>query len=315
MMTSTTVLSDRSPDGVPRFAIGCMRLSTDASATTNERSACCTPRSMRASRSSTRPTRTAWTPRDTGHNERLIARALATWAGDRSAFASRPKAVSPGPRAVGADGRARDLTAACEASRRALGVDAFTSISCTRLIRACRSRRACARCTRLQRRGLIESIGLCNVTVGQIEEARRITEIDAVQVELSLWKDDNVLNGVVDYCTRTAFRCSPTARSGAVQRAVGSPPIRCSPRLAAEHGATPSEIALAWLMDLSARHRPLAGATRVETARRSRAPRRSSSTMTIGRGSTSDSQPAERSRRRRGAPVPAAALPATEKSC
>jgi pyridoxine 4-dehydrogenase len=50
----------------------------------------------------------------------------------------------------------------------------------------------------LRRRNLIAAVGLCNVTVGQIEEARRITSIDAVQVELSLWRDASVLSGVVD---------------------------------------------------------------------------------------------------------------------
>src|SRR4029434_10629467 len=48
--------------------------------------------------------------------------------------------------------------------------------------------------------GLVERIGLCNVNVGQIEEARRIAAIAAVQVELSPWHDTNVLNGVVQYC-------------------------------------------------------------------------------------------------------------------
>jgi len=45
----------------------------------------------------------------------------------------------------------------------------------------------------LQRDGLVDQIGLCNVTVGQIEEARSLAEIASVQVELSLWNDANVL--------------------------------------------------------------------------------------------------------------------------
>ena len=49
----------------------------------------------------------------------------------------------------------------------------------------------------LKDEGLIERVGLCNVNVGQIEEARRITEISAVQVEVSVWHDENLLNGVV----------------------------------------------------------------------------------------------------------------------
>ena len=52
----------------------------------------------------------------------------------------------------------------------------------------------------LKDEGLVERVGLCNVNVGQIEEARRIAEISAVQVELSVWHDENLLNGVVHYC-------------------------------------------------------------------------------------------------------------------
>ena len=59
-----------------------------------------------------------------GHNERLIARALATWAGDRSrvTVATKGGIVRPEGRWQ-PDGRGRHLIAACEASRRALGVD------------------------------------------------------------------------------------------------------------------------------------------------------------------------------------------------
>ena len=52
----------------------------------------------------------------------------------------------------------------------------------------------------LRNEGLIERVGLCNVNVGQIEEARRITDISAVQIELSLWHDTSLLNGVVQHC-------------------------------------------------------------------------------------------------------------------
>ena len=66
----------------------------------------------------------------------------------------------------------------------------------------------------LQRDGLIEQIGLCNVTVGQIEEARRIADIAVVQVELSVWHDDSLLSGVAEYCVANRHpSSSPTGRS------------------------------------------------------------------------------------------------------
>jgi aryl-alcohol dehydrogenase-like predicted oxidoreductase len=58
-----------------------------------------------------------------GHNERLIAQALATWSGDRSRVVIATKGGLTRPHAQWVpDGRARHLRSACEASLRALGV-------------------------------------------------------------------------------------------------------------------------------------------------------------------------------------------------
>jgi aryl-alcohol dehydrogenase-like predicted oxidoreductase len=62
--------------------------------------------------------------RDTGHNERLIAQALAGWRGDRSTIRVGTKGGLRRPGGAWmADGRAKHLRAACEASLRALGVE------------------------------------------------------------------------------------------------------------------------------------------------------------------------------------------------
>jgi len=208
-----------------------------------------------------------WDDSERGHNERLIARALATWSGDRSRvrIATKGGLTRPNGRWE-ANGRASYLTAACDHSRRALDVNRIDLYQLhapdprTPLATSVRALAA------LKRDGLIESIGLCNVTVGQIEEARRIAEIDAIQVELSLWRDDHFLSGVVDYCIAHRLRLL-------AYRPVGGPSHRARTnadptlvRIAARHGATPHEIALAWLMDLADVITPLPGATRVETA-------------------------------------------------
>ena len=61
---------------------------------------------------------------DVGHNERLIARALSTWSGDRSRIVVATKGGLTRPHGEWVpDGRARHLRAACEASLRALGME------------------------------------------------------------------------------------------------------------------------------------------------------------------------------------------------
>jgi aryl-alcohol dehydrogenase-like predicted oxidoreductase/histidinol phosphatase-like enzyme len=202
-----------------------------------------------------------------GHNERLIARAIATWNGDRSTLrvATKGGMVRPAGRWEH-DGRARHLVEACHASRRALGLDRLhlyqlhapdPRVPLATSVRALAS---------LKRDGLVEVIGLCNVTVGQIQEARRIVEIDSVQVELSVWHEHNVLGGVVPYCLQEGIRLlayRPLGGAGRRQRTAGDPTLM---DIARRHGASPAEIALAWMMDLSDLIVPLPGATRVETA-------------------------------------------------
>jgi len=204
---------------------------------------------------------------EVGHNERLIARALASSTVDRSRVlvATKGGLTRPQGRWV-PDGRARHLAAACEASLSALGV---RRIALYQLhvpdprVPLATSVRALAG---LQRGGLIEQIGLCNVTVGQIEEARTIADVASVQVELNPWNDGHVLSGVVRYCIDHGIRLlahRPLGGSDRARRLRNDPVLN---DLAARHGVTPAEIALAWLADLSDAVVPLPGPTRVETA-------------------------------------------------
>jgi len=205
---------------------------------------------------------------ETGHNERLIARALRSWNGDRSRIivATKGGLTRPGGAWV-ANGRARHLRAACEASLRALGVERIALYQ----LHAPDPRTPLATSLRalasLKDEGLVEQIGLCNVTVGRIEEARRISEISTVQVELSVWHDENVLNGVVEYCGTHGIQLiayRPLGGARRVKRTLSDPVLT---EIAARHGTTAAEIALAWLADLSETIVTIPGPTRVETLR------------------------------------------------
>jgi aryl-alcohol dehydrogenase-like predicted oxidoreductase/predicted kinase len=235
-----------------------------------------------------------------GHNERLLARALATWSGDRSRVrvATKGGLTRPGGRWV-PDGRARHLREACEHSLAALGVERLDLYQ----LHAPDPRTPLATSVRalgqLKRDGLVGATGLCNVTVGQIEEARRIAEIDAVQVELSVWHDHNFLSGVVDYCLANrlpllAYR--PLGGPSRRRKTAVDPTLLA---IAARHDATPFEVALAYLMDLSDLIVPLPGATRVETVH---------SVVRAGRIALSDADRAELDRR---FPYGAACRPST----
>jgi aryl-alcohol dehydrogenase-like predicted oxidoreductase/predicted kinase/histidinol phosphatase-like enzyme len=206
--------------------------------------------------------------RERGHNERLIAQALASWRGDGRDIVVATKGGMTRPDGRWEpDGRAKSLAAHCEASCRALGVDRLDLYQ----LHAPDSRTSLATSVRalaaLKRDGLIGAVGLCNVTVGQLEEARRIVEIDSVQVELSVWHDEHFLSGIADYCVEhrvplIAYR--PVGGPARRARTRSDPTLR---RIADEHAAMPSEIAIAWLLHLSDVIVPIPGATTVDTVR------------------------------------------------
>jgi aryl-alcohol dehydrogenase-like predicted oxidoreductase/predicted kinase/histidinol phosphatase-like enzyme len=206
--------------------------------------------------------------RDVGHNERLVARAVATWTGDRSRvqIATKGGLTRPGGRWE-ADGRARHLTEACEASRRALGVERISLYQ----LHAPDPRVALATSVRalaaLQRDGLVERIGLSNVTLGQLREAQRIAPIASVQVELSPWHDEILRNGVAEHCAAEGIRLLAHRPLGGVsgRRRLEQDPVLAG--IAARHGTTAAVVVLAWLRSLAGVIVPLPGPTSVESAR------------------------------------------------
>jgi aryl-alcohol dehydrogenase-like predicted oxidoreductase len=108
-----------------------------------------------------------------------------------------------------------------------------------------------------QRAGKIRHIGLSEVSVGQIERARRFFDVAAVQNRYNLVNRE--WDAVVEYCTREGIVFLPWAplqqgdmRSGVkalVKRLTGRAPRQPAlARIAARHRATRAQIALAWLL-------------------------------------------------------------------
>ena len=249
------------------LAIGCMRLSTEPDRD-DERSIAVLHAALDAGVTLLDTADSyCWTDDDIGHNERLIARALTSWSGDRSRITVATKGGVTRPEGRWeVDGRAKHLIGACERSCRALGVDRIDLYQLHAPDPATPFATSVRALAKLKRDGLIASIGLSNVTVGQIEEARRIVEIDAIQVELSIWHDAALLSGVAEYCVANRLQLlayRPLGGRKARARTAADPLLN---EIAARHGATPFEIALAWLRDLASVIVPLPGITRVETA-------------------------------------------------
>jgi len=204
---------------------------------------------------------------DVGHNERLIARALTTWPGDRSSVTVATKGGVRRPKGAWVnDGRAKHLRDACDASRRALGVDTIDLYQLHAPDPRTPFETSVRALAGLQRDGKVRAIGLCNVTVGQIESARAITEVASVQVSLSVLDDEHLRNGVAEYCRDHGIRLVAYRPLGGDRATrLARDPVLAA--VAAKHDATAHEVALAWLMSFDADVVPIPGATQLATAR------------------------------------------------
>jgi pyridoxine 4-dehydrogenase len=94
----------------------------------------------------------------------------------------------------------------------------------------------------LQQRGLVRHIGLSNVTAAQIAEAQRIARIVCVQNHYNLVHRED--DGLIDELARQAIAYVPFFPLG------GFTPIQSSAlsNIAQQLGATPMQVALAWLL-------------------------------------------------------------------
>jgi pyridoxine 4-dehydrogenase len=100
----------------------------------------------------------------------------------------------------------------------------------------------------LRDEGKLELIGLSNVSRAQVEEALELVDVAGVQNAYSLF--DRGSDDVLELCRERAMAFVPffplgSAFTGGPARLAADPAVA---RVAARHGATPSQVALAWLL-------------------------------------------------------------------
>jgi aryl-alcohol dehydrogenase-like predicted oxidoreductase/predicted kinase len=207
------------------------------------------------------------TARSYGDNERLLVRALRRSGGD-----ARARIVTKGgmTRVGGGwvpDGRAKALRADCEASLAALDglpIDLY-------LIHAPDPRtpwRTSLRALeRLVADGLVRHVGVSNVNRRLLDEALELAPIAAVQVALSPFDVGALRGGVVARCAEAGVAVIAHSPLGGPRRAPRLARNHALAEVAKAYGATPAEVALAWLLALSPNVVAIPGARRPETAR------------------------------------------------
>ncbi|HTU98362.1 MAG TPA: oxidoreductase [Solirubrobacteraceae bacterium] len=100
----------------------------------------------------------------------------------------------------------------------------------------------------LQREGKLDLIGISNVTLDGLRTAAELTELGEVQNAYSVM--DRVNDPLVEFCREREIAFVPffplgSAFSGGPAKLAADPAVA---EVAAKHGATPSQVALAWLL-------------------------------------------------------------------
>jgi pyridoxine 4-dehydrogenase len=109
----------------------------------------------------------------------------------------------------------------------------------------------------LRKEGKIHQVALSNVTQEHIERARKIVPIVSVQNRYSF--ADREWDYVVDYCERNGIAFIPWYPLGA-----GKVAGEVLDRIAEAHRASPTQIALAWLLRRSPMMLPIPGTSSIE---------------------------------------------------
>lgn len=190
-------------------------------------------------------------------SELLIKEALHPYADDL-VIATKAGLTRSGPGDWRPVGRPEYLRQQCELSLRHLGLDCIPLYQLHRIDEKVPLEDQLGELALLKQEGKVRHIGLSEVTVEQIEAARRITPIVSVQNLYNL--ADRSAEDVLDHCERNDLAFIPwfPIATGNLARPGG--PLDA---ISTEHGATPAQLALAWLLRRSPVMLPIPGTSSV----------------------------------------------------
>jgi aryl-alcohol dehydrogenase-like predicted oxidoreductase len=202
---------------------------------------------------------------DVGHNERLIAKAIAGRRDD-VIVATKGGHTRTANGAWELDGRPEHIRSACEASLKALDTDRIDLYQYHRPDPTVPYAETIGVFKELQDEGKIRWIGISNANVEQIEETRSMVDLVSVQNQLSLEYPFPLDQGEVELCERHGIAFLPWSPLGGISSAAAAAgshdPVR---DIADAHGVSPQQVALAWLLSLSPVVIPIPGASRPES--------------------------------------------------
>lgn len=190
-------------------------------------------------------------------SESLIAKALYPYPAGL-VIATKGGLLRPGPDRWTTDCRPEHLRGACADSLRRLRLDRVELYQLHAVDRRVPIEESVGTLVDLQAEGKIGHIGLSNVSAAELARAQRLTAIVSVQNHYNL--RDRSDDRLVDQCAAAGIAFIPWYPLAAGRLAA---PGSALARIAAQHHATPAQVALAWLLHRSPAILPIPGTSSI----------------------------------------------------
>jgi aryl-alcohol dehydrogenase-like predicted oxidoreductase len=211
---------------------------------------------------------------EVGHNESLIARALASYGADTSQVlvATKGGHLRPGDGSWTLDGSPAHLRQAAEASLRRLGVDAIGLYQFHRPDPTVPYEDSIGALRDLLDEGKIQMAGISNANLAQIRTARKILGGRLVSVQNQYSPAFRSSEPELRLCDELGIAFLPWSPLGGIKNAadLGSA-YEPFAQVADELDASPQQVTLAWMLATSPVVIPIPGSSRPETIRASAA--------------------------------------------
>jgi aryl-alcohol dehydrogenase-like predicted oxidoreductase len=208
-------------------------------------------------------------PGETGHNERLIAKALASYAGDTGdvLVATKGGHVRPGDGSWTVDGSPEHLREAAEASLKALGVDAIGLYQFHRPDPKVPYAESVGVLKELLDAGKIRMAGISNATIEQIDIAVQVLgEGNLASVQNQFSPAFRSSEPELRYAAELGVAFLPFSPLGGISRAgrLGERHVAFQ-EVGDAHGVSPQQVTLAWMLAKAPVVIPIPGASRPES--------------------------------------------------
>jgi aryl-alcohol dehydrogenase-like predicted oxidoreductase len=205
---------------------------------------------------------------EVGHNEALIAKALASWGGDSSAVlvATKGGHLRPGDGTWTVNGSREYLRSACEASLKHLGVEAIGLYQFHRPDPKVPYAESIGAISELYDEGKIRMAGVSNANPEQIRTAQEILGDRLVSVQNQFSPVFRSSEPELRLCAGLGLAFLPWSPLGGIGRAsaLGMRHTQFD-RVAQALGVSPQRVCLAWMLARSPAVIPIPGASRPET--------------------------------------------------